>query len=51
MRQGERSGVLGSTRLRRVLVTQDIMALSASYATRPAEQETINDPTNPQHYW
>jgi len=30
---------------------QDLMALSASYATRPAEEETINDPTNPEHYW
>ena len=30
---------------------QDVMALSASYAARPAAEETINDPTNPQHYW
>ena len=27
------------------------MALSAKYCERPAEEETINDPTNPRHYW
>lgn len=30
---------------------QDLLALSAKYATRPAAEETINDPTNPHHYW
>ena len=27
------------------------MALSAEYIQRPAAEETINDPTNPKHYW
>ena len=27
------------------------MALSPSFSSRPAEEETINDPTNPRHYW
>lgn len=30
---------------------QDIFALSSSYNTRPASEETINDPTNAEHYW
>lgn len=30
---------------------QDLMALSPMLTTRPATEETINDPTNPQHYW
>ena len=30
---------------------QDLMAMSGTLATRPAEEETINDPTNPEHYW
>lgn len=30
---------------------QDIMALKSVYAQRPAKEETINDPTNPRHYW
>ncbi|OMO61158.1 Glycoside hydrolase, family 77 [Corchorus olitorius] len=30
---------------------QDLMALKEEYMTRPATQETINDPTNPKHYW
>lgn len=30
---------------------QDLMALSADYSRRPAAEETINDPTNPHHYW
>eukprot|EP00897_Mesotaenium_endlicherianum_P007076 jgi/Mesen1/6397/ME000329S05559 len=30
---------------------QDLMALDAKYAERPANEETINDPTNPKHYW
>lgn len=30
---------------------QDIFALSPAYNTRPASEETINDPTNPEHYW
>ena len=30
---------------------QDIFALSPAYNTRPAAEETINDPTNPEHYW
>lgn len=31
--------------------TQDIFGLSSTYNTRPASDETINDPTNPEHYW
>ncbi len=27
------------------------MGLSADYIKRPAAEETINDPTNPKHYW
>ncbi|VFQ91109.1 unnamed protein product [Cuscuta campestris] len=30
---------------------QDLLALKEEYTTRPAFQETINDPTNPRHYW
>lgn len=30
---------------------QDMMGLSSSYSQRPAAEETINDPTNPRHYW
>lgn len=30
---------------------QDVMAISPAYAKRPANEETINDPTNPHHYW
>ena len=30
---------------------QDLLALDAEYAKRPALEETINDPTNPKHYW
>ena len=27
------------------------LALAEEYAQRPAREETINDPTNPKHYW
>lgn len=27
------------------------MALKEEYTSRPAAEETINDPTNPKHYW
>ncbi|XP_042408165.1 4-alpha-glucanotransferase DPE2-like [Zingiber officinale] len=30
---------------------QDMLALKDEYTTRPAVEETINDPTNPKHYW
>lgn len=30
---------------------QDLLALKNEYTTRPATEETINDPTNPKHYW
>jgi hypothetical protein len=30
---------------------QDVMALAARYAARPAQQEVINDPTTAKHYW
>jgi 4-alpha-glucanotransferase len=30
---------------------QDLLALDAEYSKRPALDETINDPTNPKHYW
>lgn len=30
---------------------QDLLALKKEYTTRPAPEETINDPTNPKHYW
>lgn len=30
---------------------QDLLALKEEYTTRPAIEETINDPTNPKHYW
>ncbi|XP_021745916.1 4-alpha-glucanotransferase DPE2-like [Chenopodium quinoa] len=30
---------------------QDLLALKTDYTTRPATEETINDPTNPKHYW
>jgi 4-alpha-glucanotransferase len=34
-----------------VFPVQDLLALAGEYAQRPAEEETINDPTNPRHYW
>ena len=30
---------------------QDLMAMSTAITHRPAKEETINDPTNPEHYW
>ncbi|XP_010251909.1 PREDICTED: 4-alpha-glucanotransferase DPE2 isoform X2 [Nelumbo nucifera] len=30
---------------------QDLLTLKEEYTTRPAREETINDPTNPKHYW
>ncbi|PIN19639.1 4-alpha-glucanotransferase [Handroanthus impetiginosus] len=30
---------------------QDLLVLKEEYMTRPAVEETINDPTNPKHYW
>ncbi|XP_074306803.1 4-alpha-glucanotransferase DPE2 [Silene latifolia] len=30
---------------------QDLLALKEDYTDRPAKEETINDPTNPKHYW
>uniref|UniRef100_A0A7N0UGE4 4-alpha-glucanotransferase n=1 Tax=Kalanchoe fedtschenkoi TaxID=63787 RepID=A0A7N0UGE4_KALFE len=30
---------------------QDLLALKEEYTSRPATEETINDPTNPKHYW
>lgn len=30
---------------------QDLLALKEDYTTRSAVEETINDPTNPKHYW
>lgn len=30
---------------------QDLLALKDKYTARPAPEETINDPTNPKHYW
>ena len=34
-----------------IFPAQDLLALEPSYAQRPAEEETINDPTNNRHYW
>ena len=35
-----------------IFPAQDLLALAEEYAaTRPAEEETINDPTNNRHYW
>ena len=34
-----------------IFPAQDLLALESSYAQRPAEEETINDPTNNRHYW
>ena len=34
-----------------VFPAQDLLALAEEYAQRPAREETINDPTNPKHYW
>ena len=42
---------LNSPSVLAIFPMQDLMALSASFATRPADEETINDPTNPEHYW
>ena len=33
------------------MVGQDLLALSHKYNTRPAAEETINDPTVRRHYW
>ncbi|KAJ3683783.1 hypothetical protein LUZ60_014010 [Juncus effusus] len=30
---------------------QDLLALKEEYTSRPVSEETINDPTNPKHYW
>lgn len=30
---------------------QDLLALSEAYSGRPAQEETINDPTVRKHYW
>lgn len=30
---------------------QDLLALSPRYASRPASEEVINDPTRAKHYW
>lgn len=37
--------------LRSPCFTQDLLALSPAFCRRPADEETINDPTNPRHYW
>ena len=42
---------LNSPSVLAIFPMQDLMALSAPLATRPAVEETINDPTNPEHYW
>jgi 4-alpha-glucanotransferase len=42
---------LASPAILAVFPLQDLFALSAPLAQRPAEEETINDPTNPEHYW
>lgn len=34
-----------------ILPIQDMVALSPKYVGRSAAEETINDPTNPRHYW
>lgn len=34
-----------------ILPIQDMVALSPKYLGRSATEETINDPTNPRHYW
>ena len=44
-------GLYGCFRHDGVHVIQDWLALSEKYYTRPAHEETINDPTNPRHYW
>ena len=44
------SETLSSTN-KAVMTMQDLLALSAKYATRPAAEETINDPTVRRHYW
>lgn len=44
--------VFSSTALTSLLNNiQDLLALKEDYTTRPAVEETINDPTNPKHYW
>lgn len=30
---------------------QDLLALKEEYTKRPSAEETINDPSNPKHYW
>jgi hypothetical protein len=32
-------------------IESDLLALKEDYSKRPATEETINDPTNPKHYW
>ena len=34
-----------------VFALQDLLALSPAAAARPAEEETVNDPTVRKHYW
>ena len=34
-----------------IFALQDLLALSSAFSQRPALEETINDPTNPKHYW
>lgn len=42
---------LHEVHLRLLHQCQDLLALKEEYTTRPAKEETINDPTNPKHYW
>lgn len=42
---------LASPAVLTILPLQDWLALSPAYYGRPAAEETINDPTNPRHYW
>jgi 4-alpha-glucanotransferase len=42
---------LASPSVLAIFPLQDLMALSPALAARPAQEETINDPTNAEHYW
>lgn len=42
---------LESRSLLAVFPLQDLFALTQTYNQRPAQEEQINDPSNPTHYW
>ena len=42
---------LESTSMWAIFPLQDLLPLSRAVPPRPAREETINNPSNPKHYW